>query len=206
MKRSIHRGKALWFGRGYRTSPGLVFARSSASVITKAMRQCLCLLLAWSFLPRDATAFVLKVPLVGAFASQSIRTSNKKKNEIESLASVSSSSHVSCATRRRLNHRARAGAMTMQDSSSIEEEGPVTETEGVAGGKKRVVVIGAGWAGLAAAYELSKQVSTWRFCTVDVEMVRCNVSYNSINSRDGQMHLAAARVTSSRVFWCSVIQ
>lgn len=30
--------------------------------------------------------------------------------------------------------------------------------------RKKVVVIGAGWAGLAAAYELSKQVNTCRIC------------------------------------------
>lgn len=43
-------------------------------------------------------------------------------------------------------------------------QGGAVETETVGkdnitgGGKKKVVVIGAGWAGLAAAYELSKQV------------------------------------------------
>lgn len=41
--------------------------------------------------------------------------------------------------------------------SEVAEEVGV-ETEAVDDKRKKVVVIGAGWAGLAAAYELSKQV------------------------------------------------
>lgn len=67
--------------------------------------------------------------------------------------------------------------MTMQDSSSVVEDMPATMAEGVASGKKKVVVIGAGWAGLAAAYELSKQVSAWRGPVCSVLM------YNAMHRR-----------------------
>lgn len=43
---------------------------------------------------------------------------------------------------------------TMQAEVAAETEVEATEVDG----RKKVVVVGAGWAGLAAAYELSKQV------------------------------------------------
>lgn len=48
-------------------------------------------------------------------------------------------------------------AMTMEAEVAGEQE-----TGSGVDSRKKVVVIGAGWAGLAAAYELSKQVKTYR--------------------------------------------
>lgn len=99
--------------------------------------------------------------------------------------------------------------MTMQDSSSMVEEGPATAAEGAAGGKKRVVVIGAGWAGLAAAYELSKQVSTWRsavdvgydaMCpTTTVDITKCTWLQQGL--RDRESFGAASSSRSVWYFW-----
>lgn len=52
-----------------------------------------------------------------------------------------------------LQHLRARPAMTMETEVAGEEE-----TRSEVDSRKKVVVIGAGWAGLAAAYELSKQV------------------------------------------------
>lgn len=56
-----------------------------------------------------------------------------------------------------------------RDVTPLVMQGGTVETETVGkdsitgGGKEKVVVIGAGWAGLAAAYELAKQVFGFMF-------------------------------------------
>lgn len=69
--------------------------------------------------------------------------------------------------RRRLCHVIRSS--TKKDIAPKETE---TAVEGQGEGKKKVVVIGAGWAGLAAAYELSKQVKRRIFVTSKLEVLR----------------------------------
>lgn len=68
---------------------------------------------------------------------------------------------------RRLCHVIRSS--TMKDVAPKETEKMV---EGQGEGKKKVVVIGAGWAGLAAAYELSKQVKRRISVTSKLEVQR----------------------------------
>lgn len=106
------------------------------------MRHSLCLV-AWALLPCYSVAFVPGGATASLFRHQQSSLSERPR--------IRQRSHADGL----LWHARRMRSATMQ--SEMADAG-VAETEAVEDKRKKVVVIGAGWAGLAAAYELSKQV------------------------------------------------
>lgn len=106
------------------------------------MRHSLCLI-AWALLPCYSVAFVPGGATASLFRHQQSSLSERPR--------IRQRSHADGL----LWHARRMRSATMQ--SEMADAG-VAETEAAEDKRKKVVVIGAGWAGLAAAYELSKQV------------------------------------------------
>lgn len=70
----------------------------------------------------------------------------------------SSLQHHAAGSRASSSRRTVSSKMQAELAAEVDTMNEAAEVDG----KKKVVVIGAGWAGLAAAYELSKQVSICR--------------------------------------------
>ena len=101
--------------------------------------------LAYSFIPYESFAFTS-----GWSKPKHLQRTpwRARQYEIEAASAFDRS--------QRSGQRITGGLATMQiqaGETKIIDEGSLAK-----GGRKKVVVIGAGWAGLAAAYELSKQV------------------------------------------------
>lgn len=128
---------------------------SSTQVELRGTMQAYAYILAWSLLPLELTAFVpagghsLSLSQQSFVSPQSARTHRPGRPQHESRLLFKSDGR-SAAVRR--------VAMTMDGiaQSTVQTDSGVTVATDR---RKKVVVIGAGWAGLAAAYELSKQVS-----------------------------------------------
>lgn len=110
---------------------------------TRVMKHILCLVV-WALLPCDSTAFVPGGGTASFFG-------HKKSSNFERPRIRQRQSHADG-----LQHARRTMSSTTMQSEVAEGVG--VETEAVDDKRKKVVVVGAGWAGLAAAYELSKQV------------------------------------------------
>lgn len=114
------------------------------------MRHSLCIV-TWTILSCHSVAFVPGGAPASLFRHQISSLSESPR--------VRQPSHADGL----LWHARRMRSATMQ--SEI-EDGRSVGSEAVEDKRKKVVVIGAGWAGLAAAYELSKQVISICFGSV----------------------------------------